>query len=50
MQFTRILLSEVWSDYEKFKKFIEDDDKIRILAQLTELNYSFEELEEIDIF
>ena len=50
MQFTRILLSEVWSDYEKFKKFIEDDDKIRILVQLTELNYSFEELEEIDIF
>ena len=50
MQFTRILLSEVWSDYEKFKKFIEDDNKIRTLAQLTELNYSFEELEEIDIF
>lgn len=49
-QFTSVLLSELWADYEKFKKFIEDDEKIRTLAQLTELNYSFEELEETDIF
>lgn len=49
-QFTSVLLSELWADYEKFKKIIEDDEKIRTLAQLTELNYSFEELEETDIF
>ncbi len=47
-QFTDVLLSELWSDYEKFKEFIKEDEKVRTLAQLTQLGRSFEELEEMD--
>ena len=47
-QFTDVLLSELWSDYEKFKDFVKEDEKVRTLAQLTQLGRSFEELEEMD--
>ncbi len=49
-QFTNVFLSGLWADYENFKDFIQDSEKISTLAQLTELNHIFGDLEEINIF
>ncbi|MDO5089425.1 MAG: hypothetical protein Q4D53_06525, partial [Leptotrichiaceae bacterium] len=49
-QFTNVLLSNLWEDYEHFKDFVQEGENLRTLAELTEFNSIFEELDEINIF
>ncbi|RRD40603.1 hypothetical protein EII29_01280 [Leptotrichia sp. OH3620_COT-345] len=49
-QFVNVLLSELWEDYGKFKSFIRKEENLVILGELAELNSSFEELDEVNIF